>query len=87
MHVYATEYHNLSHLELADQALDTFGQALRALPARKDPARQEPILEPIIRIVFTLNKMVARHEMIVSFYFEDGEKRRLLTIMKADRCS
>lgn len=67
MHVYKTEKYDLPHLDLAFVSLSAFNRSIEVLPPRKDPARQEPTLEPVSKIVFTLHKMVARHELAVSY--------------------
>ena len=48
-----------------DAVLATIRRAIKFLPARKDPSRQEPILEPIYKMVVFAHKMVHRGEIDV----------------------
>ena len=53
--------------ENAQHAMTAFQKALDIMPARKDPAKQELILEPIYKIIAVVHKLVERGEVQVSF--------------------
>ena len=57
-----------SRHEIADKVLEVFNLAVEKLPQRKDPARQEPTLEPIYKVVFVVHRLVTLYNYSVSSY-------------------
>lgn len=58
--------HDDQRAQLISETLRSFHNAVDRLPQRKDPARQEPVLEPIYKVIFVIHKLVEREEMTVS---------------------
>lgn len=50
----------------ADAILMALSKSVQLLPVRKDPSRQDPVLEPIYKTISLAHKMVLRGDFDVS---------------------
>ena len=69
-----------------DAILKAVMRAVELLPARKDPSRQDPVLEPIYKVVVLAHKMVTfgKFDVCTDFFcFRIGlTSDRLLVVQK-----
>ena len=66
LHKISSEQHNSDLPQFCRLALDAFTRAVETTPERKDTNRQDPILEPIYKLVSIVHKLVGFSEMDVS---------------------